>query len=248
MTSLFVMVPGFGGPHMPEKVRFLQQNLEIIRKNQWSRLRVRICVYDTNIMPFVPPELTTDPDIEWIFEEGIVGQFIHRHAPPPFVETFDHVLIILDDIELMDSVDFGKLLHIDSMFQLDVYSPCMTLDSKYQFKYMLHMPDHPCVLKITCALEAFCYFMPTKSYHRYWQHIDPVKNPWLWGLDMCLYKCLGIRAAVLNGMQMKHHYKNECYYLRTDTNPCDGYNSVMDKFKVTSEQLADQPAILYMVF
>lgn len=246
--SLFVIIPGFGGPHYKEKVAFLENNLKILRKCAWSRLTIRICVYDPDIFLYVPDCLRSDPSIEWIVEQGIVGQFIHKHAPPQIVETYDYVLIILDDIELEPSVDFERVTKIDKVFHMDVYSPCMTLDSKYQFQYMLHVPHPLCHMKVVSACEAFCYFMPTSSYHKYYMHIDPVNNPWIWGLDMGIHKCLGLRVIILNNMLMKHHYKNECYQMHPDINPCDGYNHVLSKFNVTSTDLADQKAVLYWIF
>lgn len=249
-SSLFVIVPGFGGPHYEEKVKFLENNIDIINKTKWKKIEIRVCVYDNNIMKYVSENTKNNKGITWIYEKGIVGQFIHKHANPDYIKNnFDYVLIILDDIELYSSVDFGKIVATDKIMKLDVYTPCMTLDSKYQFKYMLHMPENPQLyMKITLACEAFCYFMPTNSYIKYWNYIDPINNPWIWGLDMGLYNCLGLRAGVINKMQMKHHYKGECYTLYPDINPYDGFNYVLNKFNVTSDWLANQKAVFYWVF
>lgn len=252
--SLFVLVPGFGGPHEQEKVRILENNLGILRKMQWAKLEIRVCVYDEGIMKAVPHYLRNDPCIRWIMEKGIVGQYIYKYATPEYVkENFDFALIVLDDIELQECVDFNKMIQIHDMFHLDLYSPSMTHDSKYQFKYMLHMPEQGnehmrLLMKITCACEAFCYFIPNASYQKYWKHIEPETNPWIWGLDMCLYKCLHLRPGVINTMQMKHHYKNECYSQHPHINPYDGFLSVLDKYKVTKEELQDQRSVIYSVF
>ena len=247
-AKLFVIIPGFGGPHYEKKIQILQNNISILQSSDWSQLDIRVCVYDEAIMSYVPMELINHPNITWIHKRGIVGQFIHEFATPELVSLYDYILIILDDIELYPSVDFKKIVATDKILKMDIYSPCMTLDSKFQFKYMLHIPDQPPSIKITPACEAFCYFMRSDVYPSYWKHIDPQRNPWIWGLDMCLLKCLGLRACIFNHMEMKHWYKNECYHMRPDSNPCDGYNSVIEKFGVTSEELADQPAILYWIF
>jgi hypothetical protein len=247
MPSLFVIVPGFGNPHIQEKIRILESNLQRIRTFPWTQVCIRVCVYDNHAMPNIPTHLRQDPDIEWICTSGIVGQFIHQYAPPNVVATFDYCMILLDDIELQSNVDFAHLMDVHQLFQLDMYAPSMTLDSKYQFEYMLTQPTQPYLMKVVPACEAFCYFIPSQHYARYYQHIDPQQNPWLWGMDMCMYKCLEIRVGILNTMTMKHYYKNECYHLRPDASPCEGYEFVLRKHGVTSEELAEQPAVMYYI-
>lgn len=242
MASLFVIVPGFGRPHLTEKLQILQSNLAIIRKYPWTKISVTVCCYDNAVVPF------DDPDITWVYEAGIVGQFITRHAADAAIQSYDYVLVILDDVELQTDFNFHKLLELDTLFHMDIYSPTMTLDCKYQFEYMLTKKEIPAIAKITTACEAFCYFMRKDAFQRWRNEIDPERNPWLWGMDMCLFKCLGIRIMMLNHMTINHHYKGECYAYRPDANPCDGYNSVLQKHNVTSEDLADQPAVLYWIF
>lgn len=249
MSSLFVIVPGFGGPHVRHKVEILRSNLAVIEKYPWKTLQVRVCVYDNNAAFDIPSDLRDHPRIHWIFETGIVGQFIHKWASPNEIAThFDYVMILLDDIELsVDNFDFSTIIRWDNMFHLDIYSPSMTPTSKYQFQYMLQKPNQPYHISVTSACEAFCYFMPSASYSKYYQHIDPIRNPWLWGIDMCIHKYLGMRVGLINCMTMHHYYKNECYAQRPDADPTKGYNSVLARFGVTSEELADQKAVMYYI-
>jgi hypothetical protein len=69
----------------------------------------------------------------------------------------------------------------------------------------------------------------------------------MWGLDMLLYKHIDLKLGIVNHMTMKHWYKNENYSTRTDVNPCDGYNYILDKYKETTDALANQPSILYII-
>lgn len=132
--------------------------------------------------------------------------------------------------------------------RLDIISPSMTTDSKYQYKYMLHDPTQPFQIKIVAACEAFCYFMPTHAYVHYHSIIEPKENPWLWGVDLVLYKYHNLHIGVLNTMQMRHHYKGECYALRQDVLPTEGYNSVLRKYKAESHEFENMSAVLFFVF
>jgi hypothetical protein len=248
MPSLYVIVPGFGGPHVPEKVAILRKNVAILRSFPWSELRITVCVYDARAILDIPPSLREDPTLHFIVQPGIVGQFLHAHATPEQTAAYDFVMLLLDDIELQQDVCFETLLRYHATFNMDIYSPSLTHDSCYQFEYMLAKTNVPYVqLCVTPACEAFCYFMPQTSYVRYYTHLEPHHNPWLWGLDMCLWKSLGMRCALLNRMTMKHHYKNECYELRPDADPVQGYEYTMNKYGTTTAELADQPAVLYYV-
>lgn len=243
--SLFVIIPGFGPPHIDVKVNILEKNLRHIRSYPWKCLKIRVCVYDARAISAIPDHLLRDPGIEWVLSPGIVGQFIHRFAPPAITNEFDYVLLLLDDVELMPNVDFGCILEYDNMFHFDIYSPSMTPTSKIQFEYMVFAPNSPCHLAVTSACEMFCYFMPSKSFAKYYGHLEPDNNPWLWGMDMCILKCIGLKPVIINYMNMHHHFKNECYALRPDQKPEEGYKFVMKKYNVTTEELAAQHAVLY---
>lgn len=245
--SLFVIVPGFGRPHTLEKVRILESNIQYIRKYPWARLHFRICVYDPEAFLYVPSSLREDPSMEWIVRQGIVGEFLHTCAPPSVTSAFDFVLILLDDIELHSNVDFARILRYHNMFGFDIYSPTLTSGSKYQFEYMLSRPESSASLMVVSACEAFCYFMSSASYAKYYEHINPHANPWLWGMDMCLSKCIGLRPCLLNHMMMTHYYKNECYQLRPDQDPVQGYNYVLERYGVTTQELANQLAVRYSI-
>lgn len=245
MPSLHVFISGFGAPHAEEKKRILRNNMAIINKHAWSRVHYTICCYDDTDLS----EYDGHDNVRIIRDPLIVGQYIEKYLVPDTRSTaFDYILCTLDDIELQPDMDWEKLIHYTHYFDLDIVSPSMTYDSKYQFRYMLHDPQHtqPC-LKITAALEYFCYFMRPSSYAKYYPHVNGQRNPWMWGLDMLLSKHVGVKTAVVNHMTMKHWYKNESYAVRTDANPCDGYNYVLERYNETTDGLACQPSVFYVV-
>ena len=247
--SLFVIIPGFGAPHRDEKFRILRKNIECLHRNSsFSKISIRVCCYDPECASKIDKELWQYPSIEWIFRRGIVGQYIHQYATPKDVEGYDYVMVLLDDVELMEDVDMTKMILYQKQLRLDIITPCMTTNSKYQYQYMLHQPNQPFQLKIVAACEAFCYFMPVDSYVKYHAIIEPEDNPWLWGVDLVLYKYYRFHIAVLNTMRMHHHYKGECYAMRQDKQPTEGYNSVLRKYNANSQDFEHMQAVLFFVF
>lgn len=249
---LFVIIPGFGAPHIPEKVHILQQNLARIRASkEFTTIRIRICVYDPHVATQIPKELWEDPQCEWILRPGVFGEFLHRYATPKDVEEFDYVLFLLDDVELMSTVSLDEIVRHDQHLHMDIYSPTMTSDSKIQFSYMCTKTDGSIPSKtlfVTSACEAFCYFMSRGSYEKYYAILRPEENPWLWGIDTCLYKYYGLRSCLLNHMQMRHHYKNESYAPTIkDKDPFIGRQRMFDRLGTTLEALAEQKAVLYYI-
>lgn len=249
LPSLFVLVPGFGAPHVDEKLRILRSNVQRLQNSKaFSKIHIRVCCYDpSSTFTNMETDLWNNPNIEWIAKPGIVGQYIHQYANPRDVEGYDYVMIILDDVELMPDVDMTKMIGYVKALHLDILSPSMTTNSKYQYQYMLHDPTLFCQIKIVAACEAFCYLMPKASYLKYYSIIEPDDNPWLWGVDLVLHRYHNMHVALVNNMQMHHHFKGECYRLRRDTSPSDGYNSVIRKYNVPPHEFENMQAVLFFV-
>lgn len=244
--SLHVFISGFGSPHLQEKLAILRNNMANINRYHWSRVHYTICCYDNTDLS----DYEGFGNVTIIRDRLIVGQYIEKYLVPNTPSTeFDYLLCILDDIELQENVDWEKIIHYTNYFDIDILTPSITLESKFQFRYMLHEPQYKqSVIKITAALEYFCYFMRPSSYKKYHPHLNGVRNPWMWGLDMVLNKHIGLRLAVINHMNMKHWFKDESYVARPDVNPCDGYNYVLEKYQETTDSLASQPSVFYMIF
>ena len=257
--SLFVIVPGFGAPHIEKKREILKSNLAILRSHPWTSLEVVVCAYDTQESTHDTHVSTHDTHvsthdthvstydsqestpIRWIHEKGVVGDFIRRHANP----TTDYVMILLDDVELQPDVNFTQLLAFQRQFQFDILSPTLTRKSKYQFEYMRTNPFEPYDIKVTACCECFCLFFPIHAYQKYRALLSP-ENPWLWGLDMMLWKVFGFKIGMLNRMTMMHHYKGESYAAHLP-NPAEGYQYEIKKYNVNNDDLVNQPAEHYWI-
>ncbi len=243
--SIHVFISGFGSPHLEHKLQILRSNMAIIERHPWGKIQYTICCYDDSDLSSI--EML--PNVRIIRDKLIVGQFLKKYLVPYTADThYTYLLCMLDDIELHNDVDFEYLIHYTKMFNINLLSPSMTHNSKYQFPYILHETQltMPCI-KITAALEYFCYFTTPSSYADYYIHISADKNPWMWGLDMLLYKHCGLTLGIANHMTMTHWYKNESYPHRPDANPCDGYNYVLERYNETTDSLANQPSVLYLI-
>ena len=182
------------------------------------------------------------PGVRWVEEKGVVGDFIRRHAS---AITTDYVMILLDDVELQPDVNFTQLLEFQRQFQFDIVSPTLTRKSKYQFEYMRTNPFEPYDIKVVACCECFCLFFPAAAYQKYYALLTP-HNPWLWGLDMMLWKVFGFNIGMLNRMTMHHHYKGESYAPHLP-NPAEGYQYEIKKYGVNNDDLVNQPAEHYWI-
>jgi len=246
--SLFLIIPGFGGPNVEHKISILENNLQILKTSKLE-FHIRICVYDRYYFTIIPDYLLNNTRITWIYNKGVVGEHILKHAKPilDIPKDATYIMILLDDVELQDNVKISKMLEYIEEFNLDILSPSLTHDSKFQFQYMLHIPDHYNEIFITSACEMFCYIMPYASYsNKYFPHIEK-DNPWMWGMDMMLYKYFNIKVGITNNMLMKHHYKGISYESSTLPDPFVGQSYLFKKYTTSMEELSKQKAVRYII-
>jgi len=246
--SLFIIIPGFGGPNVPHKISILENNLRILNASQLE-IHIRICVYDRYYFTILPEYLLNNTKITWIYNKGVVGEHIINHAKPNLDIPKDtkYIMILLDDVELQENVNISKMIHYIEDFNLDILSPSLTHDSKFQFQYMLHVSEKCADIIITSACEMFCYIMPYASYsNKYFSQIEK-DNPWMWGMDMMLYKYFNIKVGIANNMQMKHHYKGISYTTPSLPDPFIGQTYLFKKYNTSMEELSKQKAVRYII-
>ena len=246
--NLCVIIPGFGAPHLDEKIKILNNNLEVLSRFPGS-ISVRLCVYDMDpTLPSRLEELLSFYGVAFqLFQEpGVVAQFIVRHAHPKSLvdsPTPTHVMILLDDVELHStSWTWANVLYDYENQCLDIASPTLTDDSKILFPYMQHTVAGLDLIKISSACELFCYFMRTSVYEKYYAQLS-MEHPLLWGIDLVLTKHLGFKVALLNYCEMKHYYQQK-QTNESDIEPFLQMAKYLSKFGETQESLSHQPAIL----
>ena len=231
MESLFVLVTGFGEPNVEIKKQILVENITRIKTHAWSKLVIRVCVYDNTSLEDIGKQHS---ELEAIYKPGIVGEYITMFAPPSYVDSFDYILLILDDVLLQPNINFNKLIFRKKTLALDIVSPTKTLDSKFVYSYMLTRPDDDFDIKITTMCEYFCFFMDAKAFTVYYNHIDSQNNPWMWGLDLLLHFAMKLRVGMMNDMHMKHFFERTCYEMHPERNPFEGMNHVLNKYGIKS--------------
>lgn len=241
--SLFVLIPGFGEPHWDNKLVILENNLKVITSYKWTNIKVRICQY--TLTKVIPDSLIKKyPFVEVIIKEGIVGHFIKEFADPYNMACWDYIMLLLDDIELLD-IDFDKMLKYQRDFSLDALSPCLSVDSKYTWKYMVTTDDQVCI-KLANVCELFCMLFTFKAYKDYYIHVD-INNPWVWGLDLIIKRYIGLNVGLMNKMRMKHWYIKESYNSRKDYDPIEGFQNCIAKYGETYQSITSQTPFTYYI-
>jgi hypothetical protein len=240
MHSLFVIIPGFGSPHIPEKIAILQNNIRILRQSIWNNLAITIYVYDHTVFQLLPENLLNASEITWIYKQGILGEFI-RYANISLIKA-DYIIILLDDVELQDNCNFEIICSYMEEYRYDILSPSLTLNSQIYYQYMLHADNVLYNIKNVSCCELLCYIMTPEAYQKYYNEIDIVNNIWLAGIDLILTRYLKLRIGLLNDMNMKHHYKNNRQEYTQQQNI--GYQSLLNKYQTDTDALAMQKAII----
>lgn len=242
--ALYVLITGFGPPHWDHKLQILENNLQKITNYPWTTCDIHLCQYVSPRDYQIPKSLQDQYRLTIHYNPGIVGEFILKHAQPETLTHYDYVLLLLDDIELQD-FHIPTLLKYIHQFNLDIISPSLTQDSKYQYDYLLST-NYTFHLKITNVCEYFCMLFKRESFTNYYNAILP-ENPWMWGLDLILHKHLKLNVGIANQILMKHWYKNDSYASRTDFNPAEGFHKQIKLYNETPDSLAMQKAVRYFV-
>jgi hypothetical protein len=245
LPSLFVLIPGFGKPNESVKTQVLSHNIRKICSYNWASLKIRVCIYDDTELP---KNIIDIPCVDVQRSKGLPGTFIKEYAHPDEVTVaYDLILILYDDILLMPDVDMEKMIELKDFFHLDIVSPTLTLDSQYVYKYMLTEPESNYDMKISPCCEIFCFLFDKTSYRKYYEHVDAKMNPWLWGLDLILYKQFGLRVGLINTMTMKHLFANTSYQSNQEHDPKIGYFQTMAKYGIDHTILKDQPVAFFYI-
>jgi hypothetical protein len=247
MTKLFVLVTGYGRPETSLKEQLLHYNIQRILSHSWTKVDFHLCMYDDTPSPSY---ITGPPHFKLHIhrETGIVGDFIRRYMTKERLESYDYVLMMLDDVLLMENINFAKLIEWKREFQLNIISPSLTLDSKHIYKYMLTQPDGTFHFKISPACEYFVYFMDPQTAIQYASQLTD-ENPWIWGVDLILYRHLHLKVAITNHMTIKHYIQGSCHAMHPDRPPTDGYNSLLTKYgEPNDHELTMLPTAFYYIY
>ena len=190
-----VIIMGFGDPYWDKKVDILKNNIKILEK--WEP--------DYYVSQYTLDKDIDIPNLNVIKNKGILGQLLYDNWHPDKFINYDHIIILLDDIELQDNFDLDYIVNIKNKYNFDILSPSLTNDSKFSHSFMLH-ENKNYIIKETNFCELFCYVMNFETYKKFYGFIDR-ENPWIWGMDTILRTVMGFNIGILNNVNIKHYFK-----------------------------------------
>lgn len=212
--DLLIIIP-FGQPHLDNKWRILRSNIAVIRQgcpDVWTRVIFKLAVYNEDLS--IPDDIESDKDIHIVRQKSIVGDFFRDHASPDTIinEGFDYVMLLLDDVEIRTQPSWEKLLVMKELSGAHLLTPTLASDSAtLVYPYMSHMINAPHTARMMTIMEMFCFLFDSKSYiERYYPLLDK-DNPWMWGIDLCLFYDKGVRSLQVNTWIATHHYRGTGY-------------------------------------
>lgn len=204
MSKLLVVIPGFGPPHQDTKQRILQQNLQRIRTTYPGYITVKMFNYGKTPYHLQIPDIT----IQEHMEPGYIGQFLYNYVTPAIVQEYDHVIVLLDDIELSETVNIHQILQNLNYHSLDVISPSLTKDSPSAHPSMMESVGTATIRRVY-FIEFFCYIMTPSAYTK-WYSLLNKQSVWMWGVDLAMH-LHGITMGIVDNVTMKHHFHQSSY-------------------------------------
>lgn len=246
--NLLCIIPGFGYPYIESKLEILTRNLKYISQFP-GNIDLIICVYDKSNIDFIIKNNTyKNVNITIYYEQGVIGSFLLQHTNPNIInqEKYNYwgVMILLDDIELQPSFKWNNMIQLINDFNLDIFSPCLTKDSKYIYEYMLKK-DNNALFNIVNCCELFCYILPIKCYDKYYNLLDN-DNPWMWGIDLILSKIGSLKIGLSNTIQMRHYFQ-----ANATTHKDLRYKEMttyLKKFNLTHNELTNLKWLKYAIY
>lgn len=214
MRNLLVFLP-FGAPHVEEKTAILRSNIKTILRGYpsvWTRVTLKVAVYTSDLE--LPGDLVPEGvHLQTVCRKGVVGDLIKDLVSPTLLasEGHDYVLLLLDDVEILTQPDWKHILVVKKISGAHLVSPTLSHDSKIVYNYMQHVVGAPYTARSTSVMEFFMFLFDTTSYSKYYYPLLDSDNPWMWGIDLCLYYCGGVLPVQYNNWIVKHYYQGTCY-------------------------------------
>ena len=133
MINFLLVIPGYGGKEYDKKSDFINQSINKIKQTAPTNsiFTIKIFNYDSS------PNNFKFGEFEEIIKPGILGEYIYNYIQPEMVEKYDYVIMMLDDIILQDNFNLNDALTILNLYNLDLISPSLTLDSVHTHKESL---------------------------------------------------------------------------------------------------------------
>jgi hypothetical protein len=202
---ILVCWTGLGQARLPEKLEWIGVNHSVLEKTRGD--------HSVDYLAFCyHKEAVKLPDsIKVIYRPGIVFQYMYEELKPDTLkETYDYILLILDDIQLHADFSLSGYIDIYERNKLDVLQCALNDETVLSHEYMRHSPDNA-VGRLTNMAEYFSYLMSITSYSKYYTTFLSNKTFWGWGIDINLWNVGKLRVGVLDKWPIWHRINGDSY-------------------------------------
>jgi hypothetical protein len=211
--NILIVIPGFGGSNdiIEIKKQIFNNNLKVIAKSL-NNYNIDIEVFNYNCISYNLCLFNNADNIK-IREhlgKGIIGQFLYNYITPNFVEKYDYVVLILDDVELNYDTDFNIIFKNYENYQYDIVGVPISLDSVYSHELMRVVNKASDYIRRTNMLELFMNVMNKNKYIEFYKKFLNNESTWLWGIDLSFYYN-NFKCGLIDRYYAKHYYKGESH-------------------------------------
>jgi hypothetical protein len=194
-AKLLVFIPGFGKPLIPEKLECLRNNI--------SKLPSDADYWIFNYSDI--PQTTEFPsNVKWIPNKGSIADRFLDYGNTDELKAlgYTHIFIVLDDVRL-NSWIIPEVEPTD----FEIFSPVHSSTSnvnRFLHSDEIHNPDlSPMSVFSVQRLELFAYYMTINGFGHYLKFITR-DNPWTWGMDFIIQRCVRMHPVVFNDWIFTH--------------------------------------------
>jgi len=188
--NLAYVLGGLGKPNIEEKVQTLEDNLCLINMKTKRKVDLFVYCYDgydiqknNDILQYV--------NLLYVHHrKGVLAENWVDSNFDLFLQKYDDILLILDDVRLSKDFDITRLQATRDKYGWDLVSP-VVFNCWWSAHFLLNHNNRNkrgnTSVKATANnhIELFCYLFNKKGYSKYYS-IMTKKNPYLWWVDFSL--------------------------------------------------------------
>lgn len=244
--KILVVVPGTGNPNFEKKHECINNNFHLLEKTKPdnSIIDYEVICYDEKYHD-LKFDKTLNVNVKR--NSGFIGEHIFKEVKPEKTNNYDFTLIVLDDIQLQDNFNLHDMIKLQLKYDIDIFSPSLTEDSKVNHPHMVTSKLNKGKLISQNQLEFFCYLFTTlkpnlKNSFKKWYKLFNEDTKWMWGLDRAIVNCLNLKCVMHNDIHMKHLYNGGSHcgdaiieYRNTQARLFEKFNTIVKMDRSTKE-------------
>ena len=132
---------------------------------------------------------------------------LRRYVTPELSLDYEFIFIWMDDIDVLE-FDPQSFLHVLRKYSIEVGHPALASDSVICHPVMERHPTD--VGRYTDFAEPLAWTIRADLWGRFWELIEPDRNPWGWGYDEVAYAvCRFRKTAIIDSEVVRHTRKGD---------------------------------------